>query len=107
DIHGQMFFVSYTLDRAAGEAARPLTFVWNGGPGSNAALVHLIGFGPKRITPSPGAKADDGSRWIVQPNPGTWLAETDLVFVDPLGTGYNRPARGGGRPPLFSAPRAR
>jgi len=93
DIHGQMFFVSYTLDRAAGEAARPLTFVWNGGPGSNAALVHLIGFGPKRIAPSPGAKADDGSRWIVQPNPGTWLAETDLVFVDPIGTGYSRPTR--------------
>ena len=51
DVHGQMFFVSYTLDRAAGAPPRPLTFAWNGGPGSNAALGHLIGFGPKRLAP--------------------------------------------------------
>ena len=93
DVHGQMFFVSYTLDRPAGARARALTFVWNGGPGSNAALVHLIGFGPKRITPPPGARRDDGTRWIVEPNPGTWLDTTDLVFVDPIGTGYSRPTR--------------
>ena len=93
DVHGQMFFVSYTLDRASGDKPRPITFAWNGGPGSNAALVHLIGFGPKRIAPRAGAKSDDGSRWIIEPNPGTWLEETDLVFVDPIGTGYSRPTR--------------
>jgi len=93
DVHGQMFFVSYTLDRAAGASPRPLTFVWNGGPGSNSALVHLIGFGPKRIAPPRGAKPGDGTRWIVEPNPGTWFGETDLVFVDPIGTGYSRPTR--------------
>ena len=93
DVHGQMFFVSYTLDRAAGAPPRPLTFAWNGGPGSNAALVHLIGFGPKRLAPRPGAKPDDGSRWIIEANPGTWLEDTDLVFVDPIGTGYSRPTR--------------
>jgi carboxypeptidase C (cathepsin A) len=94
DVHGQMFFVSYTLDRAPGQATRPLTFVWNGGPGSNAALVHLIGFGPKRIAPQAGARPDDESkRWVIEPNPGTWLGETDLVFVDPIGTGYSRPVR--------------
>ena len=93
DVHGQMFFVSYTLDRAAGAPSRPLTFVWNGGPGSNAALVHLIGFGPKRLAPRPGAKPDDGSRWIIEANPGTWLEDTDLVFVDPIGTGYSRATR--------------
>ena len=92
-MHGQMFFVSYTLDRAAGAPSRPLTFVWNGGPGSNAALVHLIGFGPKRLAPRPGAKPDDGSRWIIEANPGTWLEDTDLVFVDPIGTGYSRATR--------------
>ena len=93
EVHGQMFFVSYTLDRVAGTAPRPLTFVWNGGPGSNSALVHLIGFGPKRIAPPRGASASDGTRWVVEPNPGTWLDETDLVFVDPIGTGYSRPTR--------------
>ena len=93
DVHAQMFFVSYTLDRAPTDPPRPLTFVWNGGPGSNAALVHLIGFGPKRIAPPPGAKRGDGTRWVIQPNPGTWLETTDLVFVDPIGTGYSRPTR--------------
>jgi len=93
DVHGQMFFVSYTLDRAPTDPPRPLTFVWNGGPGSNAALVHLIGFGPKRIAPPRGATPGDGTRWVVQPNPGTWLETTDLVFVDPIGTGYSRPTR--------------
>ena len=78
DVHGQMFFVSYTLDRPSRSKPRPLTFAWNGGPGSNAALVHLVGFGPKLFD---------------QPNPGTWLGETDLVFVDPIGTGYSRPTK--------------
>lgn len=93
DVHGQMFFVSYTLDRPGNAPPRPLTFLWNGGPGSNAALVHLVGFGPKRIAPPPGARAGDGTRWIVEPNPGTWFDETDLVFVDPIGTGFSRPTR--------------
>ena len=93
DVHGEMFFVSYTLDRAPTDPPRPLTFVWNGGPGSNAALVHLIGFGPKRIAPPKGAKPGDGTRWVVEANPGTWLETTDLVFVDPIGTGYSRPTR--------------
>lgn len=93
DVHGRMFFVSYTLDRPSNAAPRPLTFVWNGGPGSNSALVHLIGFGPKRMAPRAGARADDRSRWVIEPNPGTWLGETDLVFVDPIGTGYSRPTR--------------
>lgn len=93
DVHGQMFFVSYTLDRPANAPPRPITFAWNGGPGSNAALVHLIGFGPKRIAPPPGARASDERRWIVEPNPGTWFDETDLVFVDPIGTGYSRPTK--------------
>jgi carboxypeptidase C (cathepsin A) len=93
DVHGQMFFVSYTLERRPNDPVRPLTFVWNGGPGSNAALVHLIGFGPKRIAPPPGSKAGDDARWVIEPNPGTWLETTDLVFVDPIGTGYSRPTR--------------
>ena len=94
DVHGQMFFISYTLDQAPGQPPRPLTFAWNGGPGSNAALVNFVGFGPKRVAPQRGADpADDTKRWIIEPNPGTWLDETDLVFVDPIGTGYSRVVR--------------
>src|SRR5215472_7644329 len=50
DVHCHIFFVAYTLDRAAGQPTRPLTFLWNGGLGANATLVHLSGFGPRRLT---------------------------------------------------------
>ena len=83
EVHGYMFFIAYTADRAAGEPQRPLTFLWNGGPGSSSSLVHLLGFGPRRL--------DENG--VAHPNDGTWLGVTDLVFVDPIGTGYSRPAK--------------
>ena len=94
DVHGNMFFVAYTLDRAPGARPRPLTFVWNGGPGSNSGLVHLLGFGPKRITAATGSMPRF-SPWgtALVDNQDTWLAHTDLVFVDPIGTGYSRPTK--------------
>ena len=49
ETHGNMFFVSYSLDRGPGNPKRPLMFLWNGGPGANATLVHLSGFGPKQV----------------------------------------------------------
>lgn len=82
EAHGMMFFVYYSLDEAPDEG-RPLTFVWNGGPGSSSSLVHLLGFGPRRLDASGGVHANDE----------TWLAFTDLVFVDPIGTGYSRPTK--------------
>jgi len=48
EIHGHMFFVAYLLDRSPDEPARPLTFLWNGGPGANSTLVHLSTFIKKR-----------------------------------------------------------
>ena len=88
--HGQVFYVAYTLDGAP-TARRPLTFLWNGGPGSNSALLHLVGFGPKRLASS----SDRGScvGCDVQDNEATWLEHSDLVFVDPVGTGFSRPTR--------------
>ena len=80
-VHGRIFYIAYTLDRAPGMPARPITFAWNGGPGSSSSLVHLLGFGPKRLD-------DNGA---VRTNDDTWLTFTDLVFVDPVGTGYSRP----------------
>src|SRR5689334_5588015 len=49
DVHGRMFFIAYTVDRPPGSPARPLTFLWNGGPGSSSSQVHLMGFGPRRL----------------------------------------------------------
>ena len=103
EVHARMFFVSYTLDRAPGAPARPLTFLWNGGPGSNAELVHLLGFGPKRV-----ARARAGDPLLspagttLVDNEETWLAFTDLVFVDPVGTGYSLPASAAYEPEFFT-----
>jgi carboxypeptidase C (cathepsin A) len=82
--HGYIFFVAYAVDRPAGSSRRPLTFAWNGGPGSNALLVHLDALGPRRLDPD---------RLTFEDNQATWLDATDLVFVDPVGTGFSRPAR--------------
>jgi carboxypeptidase C (cathepsin A) len=79
----RMFFTAYTLDPPPDPAPRPLMFLWNGGPGSSSSLVHLLGFGPRRLRPD-GTTVD---------NQGTWLDQADLVFVDPVGTGYSRPVR--------------
>lgn len=83
EVHGHVFFIAYTLDAPIPAEPRPLTFLWNGGPGSSSSLVHLLGFGPRRLQPN-GTAVD---------NQGTWLNETDLVFVDPVGTGYSRPTK--------------
>lgn len=84
EVHGEVFYVSYSLDPKPGQAKRPLMFLWNGGPGSNSALLHLTGFGPKRLKP---CECD------IEDNDATWLPEADLVFVDPVGTGFSRPAK--------------
>lgn len=83
DVHAHMFFVSYMLDHDVNRGPRPVTFLWNGGPGSSSSLVHLLGFGPRRVRH--GDEPVD--------NQGTWLEFTDLVFVDPVGTGYSRPVK--------------
>jgi carboxypeptidase C (cathepsin A) len=78
-VTGQMFYVAY---RVAGVGKpRPLAFIWNGGPGANSTLLHFEAFGPKRLA---------GGR--LQDNPQTLLKTADLVFVDPVGTGFSRPA---------------
>ncbi len=77
--HGFMFYTAY---RVASKEPRPLTFVWNGGPGAASILLHFEAAGPRRI---------EAGRLI--DNDDTWLTDTDLVFVDPIGTGFSRPAK--------------
>jgi carboxypeptidase C (cathepsin A) len=77
EIHGQMGFIAYRVPTTG--APRPVTFVWNGGPGANSATLHFEMVGPKR---------GEGSKLV--DNQETWLADTDLVFVDPIGTGFSR-----------------
>ena len=83
----EIFSVSYVADD--GDADRPVTFVFNGGPGASSAYLHLGAVGPQRVAfPADGTLPPMPPR-LVQ-NEESWLAFTDLVFVDPVGTGFSR-----------------
>lgn len=69
---------------------RPLTFVFNGGPGAASAYLHLGLVGPRILEFGP--RQDDGTRPSLKDNPDSWLAFTDLVLIDPVGTGWSRAA---------------
>jgi len=85
---GEVVFTAYVLD-APRDPRRPVTFAFNGGPGASSVYLNLGAIGPKRIPF--GAAGDAPSDPVrLQDNPGTWLALTDLVFIDPIGTGYSR-----------------
>lgn len=92
---GEMFYVAYTLDDTKENAitkentTRPITFCFNGGPGSSSVWLHLGGLGPRRVVLDQdgfpkGATLDSVT------NEFTWLQWTDLVFIDPIGTGFSR-----------------
>ena len=102
DIHAHIFFVAYTLDRPPGQPPRPVTFLWNGGPGSNSVLVHMVGFGPRRIRSSDDAAHPTDVQPAMEDNDATWLDVTDLVFVDPVGTGFSRPTKAEYAPEFYS-----
>src|SRR5215470_1892454 len=92
ETEARIFFMAYTLDGVADRSSRPLTFSFNGGPGSASVWLHLGCIGPRRVPmnadgtmPSPPYHLED--------NQHTWLDQTDLVFIDPVGTGYSRAAR--------------
>jgi carboxypeptidase C (cathepsin A) len=81
-------YTAYTLD-GADPRNRPVTFVFNGGPGSSSAWLQLGSMGPWRLAINGDAAISSASP-DVQPNADTWLDFTDLVFIDPVGTGYSR-----------------
>lgn len=92
EIEAQMFFMAYTLDGTADPAKRPLMFSFNGGPGSSSVWLHLGALGPKRVKMQPEGWLP-ASPYELESNEHTWLDQTDLVFIDPVGTGYSRAAR--------------
>jgi carboxypeptidase C (cathepsin A) len=96
DQRGEMtaavFHVDYTVEPA--DEDRPITFVFNGGPGAASAFLHLGGLGPRVVAFSEaGGYLPPPARLV--DNPDTWLPFTDLVFVDPVGTGYSRAVKPG------------
>jgi carboxypeptidase C (cathepsin A) len=89
----QVFFIAYTRNDVQDKAKRPLTFSFNGGPGSSSVWMHLGLLGPRRVVlefdgnlPKPPYRLTD--------NEYSLLDEMDLVFIDPVSTGYSRPVEG-------------
>jgi carboxypeptidase C (cathepsin A) len=87
------FFVAYVKQPADQPASRPITFVFNGGPGAAAVWLHLGAVGPKRIELGPDGLPTAPPYHLIE-NDQSWLDDTDLVFIDPVGTGFSRPAEG-------------
>ena len=93
EVTAEIFYVAYTQQSPSPITERPITFVFNGGPGAASAYLHLGAIGPRIV-----ATAADGE-FLPPPqklidNPDSWLDMSDLVFVDPVGTGYSREAPG-------------
>jgi carboxypeptidase C (cathepsin A) len=88
ETEAHIFYMAYTLD-GADPAKRPLTFSFNGGPGSASMWVHMGGWGPRSPKLLPNGSMPPPP-YQIKDNQDTWLDKTDLVFIDPVGTGYSR-----------------
>jgi carboxypeptidase C (cathepsin A) len=84
----EMFHVSY-VKKDARSPERPVTFVFNGGPGASSAYLHVGAIGPKRVLFNEDGTPQKPPASLVD-NQESWLTFTDLVFVDPVGTGFSR-----------------
>src|SRR5579864_7402259 len=91
-VKATMFYVAYTKDGVADPAKRPVSFVYNGGPGSASLFTHM-GMGPKRVALTPDGHGMPAPYTVVD-NEDSFLDATDLVFIDAISTGFSRPAPG-------------
>ena len=89
-IEAEMFFVAYTLD-GQDASKRPLTFAFNGGPGSASVWLHMGALGPKRVVLEPNGFMP-AAPYRMEDNPNTLLDRSDIVMVDAIGTGFSRAA---------------
>jgi carboxypeptidase C (cathepsin A) len=89
ETRGSVFYVAYTRLGETGEVARPVTFCFNGGPGSSSVWLHLGALGPRRVKMN-----EDGTLpkppFSLEDNPYSLLDSSDLVFIDPIATGFSR-----------------
>lgn len=99
DLKAEVFFTAYTVGEknddgeAVADPSRPVTFCFNGGPGSASVWLHLGMLGPKRVKLPDDASFPAPPYGVVE-NPYSLLDVTDLVMIDPVSTGYSRPAEG-------------
>ena len=92
EVEAKLFYVAYTADDAGDRSNRPLMFSFNGGPGSSSVWLHLGALGPKRVVMPEGPTIPAPPFRLVE-NGESWLDQTDLVFIDPVETGYSRAAK--------------
>ncbi len=92
EIEAKIFFMAYTLDSGSNVSKRNLMFSFNGGPGSASVWLHLGALGPKRVKMLDNGLMPPPPYELVD-NDQTWLDQTDMVFIDPVGTGYSRAAK--------------
>ena len=84
-----MFYVAYVASAGQADHRRPVTFFYNGGPGSASLWLHLGSFGPLRVATN-APESTPGPPFQMVTNTDTLLGKTDLVFLDAIGTGYSR-----------------
>ena len=89
-IEAEMFFVAYTLD-GQDTASRPVTFAFNGGPGSASVWLHMGALGPKKVVLQPNGFMP-AAPYRMADNPSTLLDRSDIVMIDAIGTGFSRAA---------------
>jgi carboxypeptidase C (cathepsin A) len=83
-----IYSTAYLKDGA--DPNRPITFLFNGGPGSASLWLHMGAFGPKRVVIPSDARDDGAPPYPIVDNPESLLDVTDIVFIDPVGTGFSR-----------------
>lgn len=88
-----VFYISYERKNAGDAAKRPVTFCFNGGPGSSSVWLHLGAFGPKRVVLPAGGVESPPPPFQLTANEHSLLDATDLVFIDPVSTGFSRAAK--------------
>ena len=92
ETEAEIFSITYAADTKPAEKRRPLLFIFNGGPGAASVWLHLGAIGPRRVEMLP-----DGNMpappFRLTDNAYSWLDQADLVFIDPVGTGYSRAAK--------------
>jgi carboxypeptidase C (cathepsin A) len=84
-----LFSIAYV--KQPRDPARPVAFLFNGGPGSGSLWLHMGAFGPKRVAIPSDARDDGAPPFPLLDNPDSLLDATDIVFIDPVGTGFSRP----------------
>ena len=87
---GRLYYTAYTRTDVRDASTRPLSFVYNGGPGSASLWLHMGAFGPRRIVTSD-AEHTPPPPYQLEDNANSLIDVTDMVFVDPIGTGFSKP----------------